>query len=138
VGTRTTAGAARGAVGRHLACAQGHQGSGVDTMGRSEGTTRRTSRVGAAVGVLSHRSGKVQGGEAETGRGVNGGHAERFCVGVLEIVEAGERVVGEARGSSVDEVGALGVLKNLLEGTFHCRCGDWIEGKVVVKMSTNK
>jgi hypothetical protein len=69
---------------------------------------------------------------------MNGGHAERFCVGVLEIIEAGERVVSEARGSSVDEVGALGVLKNLLEGTFHCRCGEWIEGKVVVKMSTNK
>lgn len=40
VGTRTTAGAARGAVGRHLTCAQGHQGSRVDTMGRSEGTSR--------------------------------------------------------------------------------------------------
>jgi hypothetical protein len=69
VGTRTTAGAAGGAVGGHLACAQGHQGSGVDTVGRSEGTTRGTSRVGAAVGVLSHRSGKVQSGEAQTGRG---------------------------------------------------------------------
>jgi stage III sporulation protein SpoIIIAA len=69
---------------------------------------------------------------------VDGGHAERFCVGVLEIIEAGERVVGEARGCSVDEVGALGVLKDLLEGTFHCRCGSGIEGKVVVKMSTNK
>jgi hypothetical protein len=41
VGTRITAGAARGAVGGHLACTQGHQGSGVDTMGRSEGTTRK-------------------------------------------------------------------------------------------------
>ena len=49
-------------------------------------------------------------------RTVDGGHAERFCVGVLEIIEAGERVVGEARGCSVDEVGALGVLKDLLEG----------------------
>ena len=48
VGTRTTAGVARGAVGGHLACAQGHQGSGVDTVGRSEGATARTSRVGAA------------------------------------------------------------------------------------------
>jgi hypothetical protein len=36
VGTRATAGAARDAVEEHLACAQGHQGSGVDTMGRSE------------------------------------------------------------------------------------------------------
>lgn len=69
MGTRTTAGAARGAARGHLACAQGHQGSGVDTVGRSEGTTRGTSRVGAAVGVLSHRSGKVQSGEAQTGRG---------------------------------------------------------------------
>ena len=44
---------------------------------------------------------------------LNGGHAERFCVGVLERIEAGERVVGEARVCSIDEVGALGVLKNL-------------------------
>jgi hypothetical protein len=138
VGTRTTAGAARGAVGGHLACAQGHQGSGVDTMEGCEGMTGGASRVGAAVGVLSHRSGKVQSGEAQTGGGVDGGHAEGFCVGVLEIIEASERVVGEARGSCVDEVGALGVLKYLLEGAFHCRCRRWIEGKVVVKMSTNK
>jgi hypothetical protein len=58
----------------HKACAQGHQGSGVDTVGRSEGTARRASRVGAAVGVLSHRSDKVgkprRGGrEEEPGRG---------------------------------------------------------------------
>jgi hypothetical protein len=59
-------------------------------------------------------------------------------VGVLEIIEASERVVSEARGCSVDEVGTLGELKNLVEGTFHCRCGGGIEGKVVVKMSTNK
>ncbi len=59
-------------------------------------------------------------------------------MGVLEVIEASERVVGEARGSSVDEVGALGVLKYLLEGAFHCRCRGWNEGKVVVKMSTNK
>jgi len=77
------------------------------------------------VGVLSHRSGKVQSGEAKTGRRVNGRHAERFCVGVLEIIEASERVVSEAGGCGVDEVGALWVLKNLLEGTFHCRCGEW-------------
>jgi len=69
---------------------------------------------------------------------VNGGHAKCFHVGVLEIVEASKRVVGEARGSSIDKVGALGMLKNLLKGTFHCRYGEWIEGKVVVKMSTNK
>ena len=69
MGTRTTAGAARGAVGGHLACAQGHQGSGVDAMGGSEGTARGTSCVGAAVGVLSHRSGKVQSGETQMERG---------------------------------------------------------------------
>ena len=51
------------------------------------------------------------------------GHAKCFRVGVLEIIEASKRVVAEARGGSVDEVGALGVLKNLLEGTFHCVCG---------------
>ncbi len=67
-------------------------------------------------------------------RTVDGGHAKRFCMGVLEIVEASERVVGEARGCSVNKVGALGVLKNLLEGAFHCRGGE----KVVVKMSSNK
>ena len=39
-------------------------------------------------------------------RMVSGGHAERFCVVVLEIIEASERVVGEARGCSVNEVGA--------------------------------
>jgi hypothetical protein len=46
---------------------------------------------------------------------VNKGHAEHFCVGVLKIIEASERVVGEARGCSVDEIEALGVLKNLQE-----------------------
>jgi hypothetical protein len=30
---------------------------------------------------------------------VDGGHAECFCVGVLEIVKASERVVGESRPS---------------------------------------
>jgi hypothetical protein len=55
-------------------------------------------------------------------------------VEILGIIEAGEGVVGEARGSSVDEVGALGALKNLLEGTFHCKIWGRIEGKVVVKM----
>ena len=65
----------------HLTCTQGHQGSGVDTMGRGEGTTRRTSHVrGSAVGLLSHRSGKVQVGKPRR-RGVDRGHAERFGVG---------------------------------------------------------
>jgi hypothetical protein len=44
---------------------------------------------------------------------VGEGHAERFCVGVLKIIEARKRVVGEARGCSVGEVGALGVPENL-------------------------
>ena len=30
-------------------------------------------------------------------RTVNGGHAKRFCVGVLEIIETSKRVVGEVR-----------------------------------------
>ena len=34
---------------------------------------------------------------------------------VLEIVQASESVIGETRGGSVNEIGALGVLKNLLE-----------------------
>ena len=71
-------------------------------------------------------------------RTVDRGHAKSFCVGVLEVIKTGERVVAEAGGSGVNEVGALGVLKDLLEGTFHGRCGSGIEGKVVVKMSTNK
>jgi hypothetical protein len=57
-----------------------------------------------------------------------------ICVGVLEMIDASEGVVDEARGSSVDKVGALGVFKNLLEGTFHCKVWGWDEGKVVVKM----
>ena len=70
VGTRTaTVGVARSAVGCHLACTQGHPGSGVETMGRSEGATGRASYVGAAIGVLSHRSSKVQHREAGMGRG---------------------------------------------------------------------
>jgi hypothetical protein len=59
VGTRTTAGAARGAVGGHLACTQGHQDSGIDTMGSKE-TTRRASCVQAAIGV--HKLRTVDGG----------------------------------------------------------------------------
>ncbi|KAI0278137.1 hypothetical protein BGY98DRAFT_558186 [Russula aff. rugulosa BPL654] len=55
----------RGAVEGHLACAQGHQGSWVDTIGRSEATTRRTSRVGAAevypaVGVARFKLSRVR------------------------------------------------------------------------------
>jgi hypothetical protein len=69
VGTRAATGAAGGAVGGHLARAQGHQGSGVNTVGRCVGTTGRAGRVRAAVGVLGHGSGKVQRGEAQTGRG---------------------------------------------------------------------
>ena len=69
VRTRAATGAAGGAVGGHLACAQGHQGSWVNTVGRSVGTTGRAGRVRAAVGVLGHGSGKVQRGEAQTGRG---------------------------------------------------------------------
>ena len=54
---------------------------------------------------------------------MKGGHAKCFGVGILEIIEASEGIVGETRGRSVNEVGALGVLKNLLEGAFHCGCG---------------
>ena len=39
---------------------------------------------------------------------------------ILEIVKTRQRVVCEIRRSSVHEIGALGVLKDLLEGTFHC------------------
>ncbi len=50
------------------------------------------------------------------------GHAKCFCVRILEIVEASQGIVGETRGCGVNEVGALGVLKDLLEGAFHCVC----------------
>jgi hypothetical protein len=69
---------------------------------------------------------------------VDGGHAKRFCVGVLEVFKTSERIVSETRCSGINEVGALGVLEDLLEGAFHSRCGEWIEGKVVVKMSSDK
>jgi hypothetical protein len=123
VGARAAAGATRGAVRGYLAGAQGHQGSRVNAVRRAVGTTGGASRIRAAVGVLGHRSGKVQTWEAQTGRRMDGGHAERFGVGILEIIEASQGVVGEAGGCGVDEVGTLGVLKNLLEGTFHCGCG---------------
>jgi len=48
------------------------------------------------------------------------GDAKSFRVRVLKIVETSEGIVSETRGVGVNEVGALGVLKDLLEGTFHC------------------
>jgi hypothetical protein len=60
VGTRTTAGAARGAVRKHLTCARGHQGSRASTMGRSEGTARKAmslcGRWSRAVGGCQDRT----------------------------------------------------------------------------------
>ena len=53
---------------------------------------------------------------------VNAVQVECFCVGALEIVEVSKRVLGEPRGCSINGVGALGVLKNLLKMAFHCRC----------------
>jgi|SRR6266850_114933 len=69
VGARATASATRGAIGGHLARAQGHQGSRVNAVGRAVGTTGGAGRVRAAVGVLGHGSGKVQTWETQTGRG---------------------------------------------------------------------
>jgi hypothetical protein len=66
VRARATTGAARGAIGRDLTSAQGHQGSRVNTVGRSVGTTGGAGRVRAAIGILSHGSGKVQTWESET------------------------------------------------------------------------
>ena len=78
VRTRTIVGTmARGAVGGHLPCALN------DTK---------------AAELLSKHY---------VLRTVNGGHAERFCVGVLEIIETSKRVLGEARDCSVSEVRAL-------------------------------
>jgi hypothetical protein len=65
---------------------------------------------------------------------MNRGHAERFCVGVLEIIEASKSRA--ARGRSVDEVGALGVLRTRLRVPPIVDVESGIEGKVVVKMST--
>ena len=61
--------------------------------------------------------------ERINGHTMEGGHAKCFGVGVLEIIEASQGIVGETRSRSVNEVGALWVLKNLLEGAFHCGCG---------------
>jgi hypothetical protein len=43
-------------------------------------------------------------------------------VWILEIVEASWGIIGETRSYSINKVGALGVLKNLLEGVFDCDC----------------
>ena len=59
---------------------------------------------------------------------MDGGHAKCFRVRVLEIIEASQGIVGEARGSSINEIGALGMFKDLLEGTFHCGCGQEKDG----------
>ena len=48
------------------------------------------------------------------------GDAESFGVGILEIVKTGEGIISETRSGGVNKVGALGVLKDLLEGAFHC------------------
>ena len=57
---------------------------------------------------------------------------------ILEIVKASEEIEGKAGHCSVNEVGALEVLKNLVEGGFYCVCMQWGEGRVVVKMLTNR
>jgi len=44
------------------------------------------------------------------------GHPNASVLGILEIVEASQGIVGETRGCGINEVGALGVLKDLLEG----------------------
>ena len=48
------------------------------------------------------------------------GDAKSFGVRVLEIVKTSEGIISETRSVGVNEVGALGVLKDLLEGAFHC------------------
>ena len=47
-----------------------------------------------------------------------GGHAKCFGMGVLETIKASKGIVGRTKGCSVNKVGALGVLKNLLKGTW--------------------
>ena len=69
---------------------------------------------------------------------MKGGHAKCLGMRVLEIIETSQGIVGEARGRSINEIGALGVVENLLKGAFHSGCRLWNEGRVVVKMSTNK
>ena len=57
---------------------------------------------------------------------------------VLEVIEANKATEGKAKHYCVNEVGALGVLKDLLEGGSYCGCRQWGEGRVVVKMLTNR
>jgi hypothetical protein len=58
-------------------------------------------------------------------RTVDGGHAKSFCVGVLEVIKTSERIVSETRCSGVNEIGALGVLKDLLEARLGMVDGRW-------------
>jgi len=58
-------------------------------------------------------------------------------VRILEIVKASKEIEGKASNCSVNEVGALGVLKDLVKGGFYCSCRQWGKGRVVVKMLTN-
>ena len=57
---------------------------------------------------------------------------------IVEIVKASKEIKGKAGHCSVNEVGALGVLKDLVEGGFYCVCMQWGEERVVMKMSTNR
>jgi hypothetical protein len=54
---------------------------------------------------------------------MKGGHAKRLGVRILEIIETSQGIVGETRGCSVNEIGALGVFENLLKGAFHSGSG---------------
>jgi len=59
-------------------------------------------------------------------------------VRILEIVKASKDIKGKASHCSINEVGALGMLKDLVEGGFYCSCRQWGKGRVVVKMLTNR
>ena len=57
---------------------------------------------------------------------------------ILEIVKASKEIEGKASHCSVNEVGALGMLKDLVKGGFYCGCRQWGKGRVVMKFSTNR
>jgi len=87
--------------------------------------TSQWHKLGAAEGGTCQGTERKRRCEGDSpsgrdGKGRKGGHAKCFGAGILEIIEASKGIRGETRGCSINEVRVPGVLKNLLEGAFHC------------------